>query len=360
MLHGAILVAGVAVIWGVAHLVQSRLQAQGIATGFGFLWARAGFDLGESLIPYSGDNSYARALLAGFSNTLKVALSSIVMALVLGFVAAAAMLSGHSLAGRIARFYIRIVRNTPLLLQLFFWFGLFTVGLPAPRNPFKPVPHVYISNRGINFPAPDALMLFVGLGTVLGLVATALWSRHRKAVGKRGQAPVIAVIALFLALPLLLYVAGFGSFSTPEAGRFSINGGAIVSPEFLTLFVGLSIYTGTYIAEVIRGAFMAVDNGQAEAAAALGLSRGKALRLIILPQATRVAMPSIVSELLNLVKNSSLGVAVGYPDLVSAGNTTMNQTGQAIEVIAIYMLFYVTINIVITKISQMLEARYGW
>ncbi len=165
---------------------------------------------------------------------------------------------------------------------------------------------------------------------------------------------------LGLGIAPLALVVGVGHFHMPEITRFAIKGGGVLTPEFMTLFVGLSIYTGTYIAETLRGAVQAVASGQGEAASALGLTRGQSFRLVVLPQATRVALPSIVSELLNLVKNSSLGVAVGYPDLVSVGNTAMNQTGQVIEMIAIYMIAYVAINIIITKISQVLEARYEW
>ena len=350
----------VAVILLVATLVRQRLEMMGINTGFAFLGHRAGFDLSESLIPYDGDDSYGRALLAGFSNTLKVALSSIFVALFLGLMAAGAMLSGHASANRIARIYIRTVRNTPLLLQLFFWFGVFTISLPGIRERITLFPGVYLSNRGLNFPTPDAaLWAAIALAFAVCVTTQIFVRRYRKA-GKETLALRLVGWGLGGAIVLAATALGLGTFNMPEAGRFAIKGGGALTPEFMTLFFGLSIYTGTYIAEVLRGAVQAVSAGQGEAAGALGLSRLQAFRLVVLPQASRIALPSVVSELLNLVKNSSLGVAVGYPDLVSAGNTAMNQTGQAIEMISIYMIAYVFINVVITKLSKMLEARYEW
>ncbi len=350
----------VALLWLVASMVQHRLELMGINTGFGFLSNRAGYDIGESLIPYDGDASYGRALLAGFSNTLKVAVSSIFAALALGLLAAGAMLSGHSTANRIAKFYIKTVRNTPLLLQLFFWFGIFTISLPAIRDRLTLLPGVYLSNRGLNYPTPDLALGLVFLLALAILVFTLIYGARLRSRGAKTRLFSIIGWSIGLGVVPLAATTGIGHLNMPEIGRFAIKGGGVLSPEFMTLFIGLSIYTGTYIAETLRGAVMAVASGQGEAAAALGLTRGQSFRLVVLPQATRIALPSIVSELLNLVKNSSLGVAVGYPDLVSVGNTAMNQTGQAIEMIAIYMLAYVTINVIITKCSQVLEARYEW
>ncbi|MGH1464793.1 MAG: amino acid ABC transporter permease [Cognatishimia sp.] len=349
-----------AVLWIVATMVRQRLELMGINTGFGFLSNRAGYDIGESLIPYDGDASYGRALLAGFSNTLKVAVASIFAALALGLLAAGAMLSGHVTANRIAKFYIRTVRNTPLLLQLFFWFGIFTVSLPAIRDRITLLPGVYLSNRGLNFPTPDLALSLIVLLAFIIILSTLIYGARLRSRGVDTLAFSLIGWTLGLGIAPLALVVGVGHFHMPEITRFAIKGGGVLTPEFMTLFVGLSIYTGTYIAETLRGAVQAVASGQGEAASALGLTRGQSFRLVVLPQATRVALPSIVSELLNLVKNSSLGVAVGYPDLVSVGNTAMNQTGQVIEMIAIYMIAYVAINIIITKISQVLEARYEW
>jgi len=347
-------------VWLLADMVRQRLEQMGIHTGFDFLQNRAGYDLSESLINYNGDDSYGRALLAGFSNTLKVAFSSIFAAIAIGLLAASAMLSGHPTANRVARLYIRIVRNTPLLLQLFFWFGLFTISLPSMRERITLMPGVYLSNRGLNFPLPD-LAIWLGFAFSLVVLTALVLFRARLKVSSHGSnALTLAAYLLVLGTVPFLLVAGFGEFDMPATGRFAIKGGGVLTPEFLTLFIGLSIYTGTYIAETLRGAVQAVARGQNEAGASLGLTRAQAFRLVVLPQATRIALPSIVSEVLNLIKNSSLGVAVGYPDLVSVGNTAMNQTGQAIEMIAIYMVAYVTINVVITKLSKLMEARYAW
>lgn len=350
----------VLLLWLVISSARARLEIMGVNTGFDFLSNRAGYDLGESLIPYDGDDSYGWALVAGLSNTLKVALTSIFAALTLGVATAAALLSNHPVANRIARFYIRIVRNTPLLLQLFFWFALFTISFPGIRDSYQPFPGVHLSNRGLNFPLPDQnLWLFVLVGIAV-LIATKVAVASARRKGISGTRRLIVGLILGLGIVPIAVFLGLGTMQMPQVTRFAIRGGGVLTPEFMTLFVGLSIYTATYIAESLRGAVQAVSKGQSEAAGALGLSRAKTFKLVVLPQATRVAIPSTVSELLNLVKNSSLGVAVGYPDLVSVGNTAMNQTGQAIEMIAIYMIVYVSINVIITKFSQALEARYEW
>ncbi len=344
----------------IAFTVQQRLEAQGIASGFGFLWERAGFDLSESMISFDGNDSYARALLAGFSNTLKVAVCSIVAAVVIGLVAAAAQLSEHALARRTAKLYVAVVRNTPLLLQLFFWFGVFTVSMPGPKAALQLLPGVFASNRGIDFPWPSPSGWLVVLTLVIGLAASLiLWLKNRVVPGSAPWTPAATLTAV-LGFAIWSAFAGLFELDIPVAGGFSIRGGGKISPEFLTLFIGLSVYTGSYIAEAIRGAVLAIPSGQIDAGNALGLRSSMVLLLIVIPQAVRIALPAVVSELLNLVKNSSLGVAVGYPELVSAGNTAMNQTGQAIELITIYMAVYVTFNFIVTKLFAVWERRYGW
>jgi general L-amino acid transport system permease protein len=338
--------------------VHHRLEAQGITSGFDFLWSRAGYDLSESLIPYSGSDSYGRALLAGFSNTLKVAVCSIVAAILIGLLAAAAQLSQHDIARSIGKFYVAVVRNTPLLLQLFFWFGVFSISMPGPRVAMEPLPGTFVSNRGIDFPWPSAGGWPIAVLALSCLAVLIVWFRYERFQGRR-----LALSALTLGATLgvaaIAVLSGQFPCDIPVAGPFSIRGGGHISPEFLTLFTGLSVYTGSYIAEAVRGAVLAIPKGQLEAGNSLGLRPFLVLVLIVMPQAVRIAMPAIVSELLNLVKNSSLGVAVGYPELVSAGNTAMNQTGQAIEVIAIYMLVYVSFNLIVTKVFALWEGRYA-
>lgn len=348
----------IALLWLVVGTVHDRLEAQGIARGFSFLWSRAGFDLSESLVPYDGNDSYARALLAGLSNTLKVAVCSILAAVTIGLVAAAAQLSQHNLARGTARLYVTVVRNTPLLLQLFFWFGIFTFSMPGPRAAVEPLPHIFVSNRGINFPWPSSSCWMVLLITALGLaVSVALRLNADRLPARFAKPAALTMLAVTVIFAVWAGMSGLLQLEFPVVGGFSIRGGGKVTPEFLTLFVGLSVYTGTYIAEAVRGAVLAIPKGQIEAANALGLRPPLVLLLIVIPQAIRIALPAVVSELLNLIKNSSLGVAVGYPDIVSVGNTAMNQTGQAIELIAIYMVVYVAINFTVTKLFALWEHR---
>ncbi len=344
----------------IIYLVRQRLDAQGIQTGFDFLSYQAGFNISEALIPYDGTDSYGLALLAGLVNTLKVAIVSIFAALFLGISAALLMLSGHGIAQNIGKLYVRIVRNTPLLLQLFFWYGVFSVGLASYKERLTLFSEIHLSNRGLNFPVPDNdlwCLLCLSLVCFIGTFYGARQLQHR------GIASLwFLIFGIFVSVLVIIsgILFGIGTFDFPVAGKFSIKGGALLTPEFMTLFIGLSVYTGTYIAEALRGAVLAVPQGQTEAGISLGLNKVLTFRLVILPQTVRIAMPAVVSELLNLVKNSSLGVAVGYPDLVSVGNTAMSQTGQAIELISIYMLCYVSLNFLITKISQRVEARYVW
>jgi len=351
------LIGACTVLWLAAWIVHARLEAQGIASGFGFLWSRAGYDLSESLIPYSGNDSYARALLAGFSNTLKVAFCAIVAAILIGLLAATAQLSRHDLARGIGKFYVATIRNTPFLLQLFFWFGVFTISMPGPRTALEPLPGLFISNRGINFPWPSAFGWLVAAFILCGLAGGLLLQLKKDKLNIGRLLPVLSMTAA-VGVALVGFLSGWFQAEFPVAGAFSIKGGGQVSPEFLTLFTGLSVYTGSYIAEAIRGAVLAIPKGQIEAGSSLGLRPHHVLLLIIIPQALRIALPAVVSELLNLVKNSSLGVAVGYPELVSAGNTAMNQTGQAIELITIYMVVYVSFNFAITRLFMFWERRH--
>lgn len=356
-----VLAAISAVLWFFWHAIRDHLTAKGIKTGFDFLQSRAGFDLSESMVNYDGDRTYAYALLAGFLNTLKVALSAIVISVLLGLLAALAQLSQHDLAKRVSKFYVTVIRNTPLLLQLFFWFGVFTLSLPVAREAIEPLPGLYISNRGIDFPWPTSAAFLSVMAALSALaVGVRAWSQSSDTVARKGRAAfgLLCLVALVQAA----YTTWTGQFRLdwPTSGTFSIKGGGHVSPEFLSMFVGLSVYTATYIAEAIRGAVQAIPKGQVAAGYALGLTHRGVLRYIVMPQAIRIATPAVISELLNLIKNSSLGVAVGYPELVSVGNTAMNQTGQAIELIEIYMLVYVTVNFITTRVIGLWEKHYVW
>jgi len=287
----------VAIVLGLAVQTAANLRARGIASGFDFLGRPAGFEIAQGPIEFSSRDSYARALLVGLLNTLRVSLLGIVLATALGVAFAMARLSNVWVAATIARGYLEVVRNTPLLLQLLFWYSL-TQGLPGPREALHPLPGVFLCFRGLFFPR-------------------LLWHS--------GDAWI--------------------SVERPVLVGFGFQGGGCVSPEFAALLVGLTTYTAAFIGEIVRGGVLAVDKGQREAAAALGLSRTQSLRLVVLPQALRVIIPPTTAQFLNLTKNSTLAVAIGYPDLLSITNTTLNQTGQAIEAIAIAMTVYLTISL---------------
>jgi len=280
---------------------MANLEERRIASGFGFLQREAGFEIGESaLLTYSASDSYLRALVVGLTNTLAIAMVGIVLATGLGTVIGLCRLSRNFLLRNLSAGYVEFIRNVPLLVQLFFWYAVITEGLPGPREALSPLPGVFLSNRGIFFPTFS---------------------------------------------------------SVPELQGFNFAGGAALSPEFAALLVGLAIYTAAFIAEIVRAGILAVDRGQTEAAHALGLSRVQTLRRIVLPQALRVIVPPMTSQYLNLTKNSSLAVAIGYPDLVSIANTTMNQTGQAIEGIAVIMAVYLTISLSISGFMNWYNAR---
>ena len=341
------------------HNVLVNLGRQHIATGFGFLEEEAKFGIGESLIPYSPADAYARAFLVGLLNTLYVAAIGIVLATILGTVVGIARLSRNWLISKLARIYVETFRNIPLLLQLFFWWGLLRESAPAPRQSWEPLPDVFISNRGIAFPLPnpDPTHGWMALALCVGVVATigiSRWARQRQA-GTGEQFPTGWVgLALILGLPLIVFLGGGAplALDRPELKGFNFVGGHAVSPEFAALLLGLVVYTGTFIAEIVRAGILAVSWGQSEAAMALGLKPGQRTRLIVLPQALRVIIPPMTSQYLSLTKNSSLAVAIGYPDLVSIANTTLNQTGQAVEGIAMIMAVYLTISLTISALMN--------
>jgi general L-amino acid transport system permease protein len=337
------------------HNTLVNLRRQNIASGFGFLDREAAFGIGETLIAYSPADTYARAFLVGLLNTLYVSALGIVLATVLGTVIGIARLSSNWLISKLSQVYVETFRNVPLLLQLFFWWALLREAAPGPGAAWKPLPGVFISNRGIEFPVPVAnpvhpwMLLALVIGIVLAFVV-GRWSRRRQAL-TGAQFPAGWVGAgLVLGLPLVVFLAAGTPLRLdwPELKGFNFVGGHAVSPEFVALLVGLTVYTASFIAEIVRAGILAVSWGQSEAASALGLRPGQRMRLIVLPQALRVIVPPMTSEYLSLTKNSSLAVAIGYPDLVSIANTTMNQTGQAVEGIAIIMAVYLAISLSIS------------
>jgi len=342
-----------------------NLQRAKIASGFGFWHNTAGFDISQTIIDYSSTSTYGRAFWVGLLNTLLVAGIGIVLATVLGFIVGIARLSKNWLVSRAASGYVELIRNLPLLLQLLFWYNAVLKALPEMRDSLTIPGGGFLNNRGLFLPQP---MFQQGAGTTLvvfllglaGAVAFRRWARKRQE--KTGeQAPVLWVtLGLVIGLPLVVFVLS-GSpvqMEFPERGRFNIRGGIEVLPEFVALLFGLVIYTGAFISEVVRAGLLAVSRGQTEAAYSLGLRAGPTLRLIVIPQAMRVIIPPLTSQYLNLTKNSSLAVFVGYPELVQVfTGTVLNQTGQAVEVVAVTMAVYLSISLSTSLLMNWYNSR---
>jgi len=358
-----LIVAGL--VYGAASNAVENLQRARIASGFGFWDNTAGFDISQTLISYSNTSTYGRAFWVGLLNTLLVAGLGIIFATILGFIVGIARLSKNWLVNKAATAYVEIIRNLPLLLQLLFWYNAVLKALPDLRESVKIPGGIFLNNRGLFLPAPVTQPGFgfveiVFLLGIVGSIAFHIWARKRQE--KTGQqAPVfLTSLGLIIGLPLVVYlIAGMPlSFDFPQAGRFNIAGGLEVVPEFAALLFGLSIYTAAFIAEVVRAGILAVSHGQTEAAYSLGLKPGPTLRLIVVPQAMRVIIPPLTSQYLNLTKNSSLAVAIGYPDLVQVfTGTVLNQTGQAVEVVAITMAVYLTISLGTSFLMNIYNSR---
>lgn len=360
------LVGGVLFVgWYFISNTIQNLDERKIASGFGFLAREAGFEIGEtSMLSYSAADTYLRALGIGLANTFRVALIGVVLATLLGTLIGLARLSSNWLIARFAALYVEVIRNVPLLVQLFFWYSIIAENLPGQRNALNPISGVFFSNRGLAFPLPVAhaahgwmLAAFaVGLALAWGV---ARWSARRQALTGRQFPALAAGCGIALGLPFAVFLAAGAprELDLPVLRGFNFIGGATLTPEYAALLFGLVIYTAAFIAEIVRAGVLAVDRGQSEAAHALGLSRARAMRLVILPQALRVIVPPLTSQYLNLTKNSSLAVAIGYPDLVSIANTAMNQTGQAIEGIIIIMLVYLTISLSIAAFMNWYNRR---
>ncbi|MGB2594282.1 MAG: amino acid ABC transporter permease, partial [Pseudolabrys sp.] len=357
-------VVGFLVYGATRNAIDNLARAQ-IASGFGFWNTTAGFDISQTLIEYSARGStYGRAFWVGLLNTLLVAGLGIIFATILGFIIGISRLSSNWLLSKVAGGYVETIRNLPLLLQLLFWYNAVLKALPDIRESIV-VGGVYLNNRGLFLPEPIfksgfGAVAITALVGVAGSIAFYLWARKRQE--RTGQqAPVLWVtLALVLGLPLAVFaLAGFPlGFDFPKAGRFNIAGGVEVLPEFAALLFGLSVYTAAFIAEVVRAGILAVSRGQSEAAYSLGLRPGPTLRLIVVPQAMRVIIPPLTSQYLNLTKNSSLAVAIGYPDLVQVfTGTVLNQTGQAVEVVAITMLVYLVISLTTSLLMNIYNSR---
>ncbi|HXD04720.1 MAG TPA: ABC transporter permease subunit [Burkholderiaceae bacterium] len=364
VLYQVALVGAIGLVAGYAafNLIHN-LESRSIRIGFSYLTREAGFEISEKLLEYDATYTYGRAFVVGLLNTLFVSAVAIVAASVLGLSVGIARLSPNWLLRQMASVFVESVRNVPLILQLLMWYGMVTELFPPAERALQLGP-MFLSQRGLSLPWPEAHAGWPAalLGLVAAFVFWLIWSRRtqrlRAQTGRASAAWWPSLVA-FVVLPMAgwAFMGAPTAFSMPELGGFDFEGGKNISPEFTALFVGLSIYTAAFIAEIVRGGIVAVPKGQIEAAQALNLTRAQRLRLVILPQALRVIIPPLTSQYLNLTKNSSLAVAIGYPDLVSISNTTLNQTGQAIEAIALMMAVYLTLSLAISGLMNWYNAR---
>lgn len=357
--------------WSIVDNTMTNLAERGIASGFGFLDTTAGFGIIQSILPYTAESTYGQAFLVSLVNTILISAVGVAAATLIGFVVGIARLSRNWLISKIALVYIETFRNIPLLLQILFWYNAVLKPLPAPRDLYQRGEQIAFSvnNRGLYLPRPiaDATFDILFGAFLIGIVATiaiARWAKKRQmATGQ--QFPVFyTALGLIILFPALVWVA-LSSFGAPPLeweyatmAGFQLKGGLPVIPEFVSLLLALSVYTGAFIAEIVRSGIESVSHGQTEAAHALGLRPGPTLRLIIIPQAMRVIIPPLTSQYLNLTKNSSLATAIAYPDLVSVfAGTVLNQTGQAVEVIAITMAVYLTISLLTSLFMNWYNAK---
>jgi general L-amino acid transport system permease protein len=343
---------------------RANLQAQRVASGFGFLSNTAGFGVSQALIPYSESDTYTRVFFVGLLNTLLVSVIGIFFATLIGFVVGLGRLSPNWLLARLAGGYVELVRNLPLLFQILFWYLAVLATLPNPRQSISLLDKFFLNNRGFVIPKPIGQASFAPfvIAIVVAIVLSlGLRSYARRQLFQNGRLLKIwpYVVGLLIGLPLLvcLLLGWPVSFEIPVLKGFNFSGGSRIIPEFVALTLALSTYTAAFIAEIVRAGIQSVSKGQMEAGASLGLQRSTTLRLIVVPQALRVILPPLTNQYLNLTKNSSLAVAIGYPDLFSVfAGTTLSQTGQAIEIIAITMGVYLLISLVTSAIMSF----YGW
>jgi general L-amino acid transport system permease protein len=354
-----VLTALIAVAAILGQTMIANMGRVGITPGFAFLSRPANFEIGESLIAYSAERSFGRAILVGFLNTLAVSLVGCVLATILGSLLGIARLSANPLLSGAVRGYVEVVRNTPLLLQLFFWIATIRA-LPGARAAFNPLPGVFLSNRGVFLPA-----LRFGAGweapVALAMLAGLMLLRFRvKSPALRRVFTGAAIGGALLVAAVLIMAQGGARIDLPELKGFNISGGLSLTPEFAALLIGLTVNAAANIAEIVRSGIESVPRNQWETARSLGFTEAQLLRFVVMPQALRVIVPLMTSAFLNLTKNSSLAVAIGYPDLVSIVNTTANQTGQALEAILIMMIVYLTISLTVSLAMNIYNARKAW
>lgn len=362
-LHGVtFVVAATAVVAWLSYNFSANLAARGIAIDFGFLREATSFPIGESVISYSSGDTYLRALVAGLLNTIRLAVASIVLATVFGVIVGLTARIGHPLLTRFAKAYVEFTRNVPLLLILVVC-ATAVRALPGPRQAWNPIDGVLLSSRGLYMPMPTfdggAALLIAAV-----LLTTASWAAWRISLNSKNETGVFPTLGKIV---LVGCAIGFGSLSfwaasivtldRPALVGFNFRGGWSVTPEYMAMLFGLAFYTSGFIAEIVRGSLAALPKGQSEAAASLGLGAFLTLWLVLAPQALRLMLPPLANQYLNLIKNTTLAVLIGYPDLVSVGNTALNQTGRAIETVTIYLLIYLTLSLVTSIFIRRLEKR---
>ncbi len=351
--------------WYLVSNTLENLERQKIATGFDYLNREAGFEIGDTIIPYSPADTYARAILVGVINTLRIAVIGILLATILGTLIGVGRLSPNWLLAKLCEWYVELFRNVPLLLWLFLIYKVISEAFPGPRQAISVLwDTIFLSNRGLYFPVPFAHDVhgWMGVGLLAGIVAAWVIGRWAKARQARTGQPFPSIRAgagAIIGLPLLIWLFGGAplDFSVPALKGFNFEGGTVIQPEFTALLVGLVLYTSAFVAEIVRSGILALHKGQSEAAYSVGLSRGQAMRLVLLPQALRVIVPPMTSQYLNITKNSSLAIAIGYPDLVASINVTINQTGQAVENVLIIMAAYLSVSLSISLFMNWYNRR---
>ena len=348
----------VAFLWYIGTNTVANIEQRGIQTGFGFLNGTSGFGIDQSPIAYSEESTHGRVFIVGLLNTLIIAFVGILCATIVGLIIGILRLSRNWLIAKLAKSYVDFFRNIPLLLQILFWYNVVLRSMPNPKQSYNFFDTIFINNRGLYFPQPEynatfftiLVSLFVAL---FASIALNTWANRRKESTGQDFTVFPFALGMFVLLPILAYFIGGThlNFSFPELRGFNFKGGKVLSPEFLALTFALTIYTATFIAEAVRSGIAAVSHGQKEAASSMGFSPYQSLKLVVLPQAIRIAIPPIINQYLNLIKNSSLATAVGYPELVTVfAGTSLNQVGQAIEIISMTMLVYLVISLVVSAI----------
>ncbi len=348
----------VAFLWYIGTNTVANIEQRGIQTGFGFLNGTAGFGIDQSPIAYSEESTHGRVFVVGLLNTLIIAFVGILCATIVGLIIGVLRLSRNWLIAKLAKSYVDFFRNIPLLLQILFWYNVVLRSMPNPKQSFNFFDTIFINNRGLYFPQPEYnTTFFVMLASLLLAVFASfmlnVWANKRKITTGQDFMVYPFAIGMVIVFPMIAYFVGGANltFSFPELMGFNFKGGKTLSPEFLALTFALTIYTATFIAEAVRSGIEAVGHGQKEAAASMGFSPYQSLKLVILPQAIRIAIPPIINQYLNLIKNSSLATAVGYPEIVTVfAGTSLNQVGQAIEIISMTMLVYLIISLIVSAI----------